>query len=797
MPRAERAKKKTSKELLKVAKSQGQTSISGFLISAEALPKKEIVINNNFDNVCLQDAANYEVPEFNINTVSGSSTISSPWIKREKEFTADDKKSSENRGRFVQEEWFRNYKWFWYHRDKKVAYCGICTENTQLGDSSPFIYGEKSPGFCNWKKGTERLSEHENSNFHKLADKSTSKCGHSIECQLDDQVKLRQSLRYQGLIAHFRTLKTLLRQGISIRGHTDEDSNIIQFDRDKANDNKGIELLLKENQYFSHRIISEQEELIALEARKTLLNEVRSCDFYAIICDESSDISKTEQLSFSIRYCDEFYKVSEQFLGILPCDAGLTSEALLGYIKDILIRCNLSAQKMAAMAFDGASAMKKLAKLIKENLSIYAIFIHCFAHCNELVFKDASANSPMISDAQDLCENIYAIAGVCPKRVLLFQGVQQEMSDTSDEKRCILKLKNLSRTRWTTRGAAADVVIKKNKELQETLLRMTSDSNITSECRNKSKGLMNKLRSFPGIFSLVAMHEIACVLENNSKQLQNSTLTAEQATACIEKSHIRLQELRSEKEFQILHDKAKALTMANPDEIDSATAVEEVPAKRKRSLPSTMRDYFIQTDTSFENTEENLQDDLRHKFYHTIDIIQNAIKKRFDQKDLKILRALEKCLTEAATKSLSSGESLESIRELSEIINFEKLENDLNELPVHIKLYNKEEEKSVSTVAQICEVLNHRESSKECLTELHKLLKFYLTVPMGSATAERSFSAMRRIKSWLRATMSANSLNNKMFSSLHKDRMDNVNIEKIAKEFISVNEKRRNYFGTF
>lgn len=211
-------------------------------------------------------------------------------------------------------------------------------------------------------------------------------------------------------------MKTLLLQEIAIRGNTDENLNIYQFNKDKANDNEGLNLLLKENLYLSHQILSEQEEILALAARKRLINDVLANGFYAIICDESSDISKTEQMSFSIRYCNDAYEVFEEFVGILPCDEGVGSEALLKYVRDILTRCRFPSEKMVGMAFDGASAMKKLAVLLKEQVSKHALYIHCFAHRNELVFKDATLLSSMVSDSQDLCEDVYALAGVSPKK---------------------------------------------------------------------------------------------------------------------------------------------------------------------------------------------------------------------------------------------------------------------------------------------------------------------------------------------------------------------------------------------
>ena len=43
-------------------------------------------------------------------------------------------------------------------------------------------------------------------------------------------------------------------------------------------------------------------------------------------------------------------------------------DALLEYTKDILIRTSLDDTKMAVMGFDGASAMKSLARKLKPNL---------------------------------------------------------------------------------------------------------------------------------------------------------------------------------------------------------------------------------------------------------------------------------------------------------------------------------------------------------------------------------------------------------------------------------------------
>ncbi|XP_028407534.1 uncharacterized protein LOC114530150 [Dendronephthya gigantea] len=530
MPRTERAKRDADKKNKKTANATGQTKIASFFKSQEISGQ-----TSTHDD----ETAEREV---SVPTVSGdacdsgperSTVIADPWIKIMSEFNDGEKLRSKTKGRFFQSEWLRKYEWLSYHREKQAAFCETCTEYRQAHDNSPFIFTESAVGFCNWKKGVERLTDHEQSENHKNATKQKRSSQPTLDIQIDSQIKEQQRLRRQGLVAHLNTLKTLLRQGVAIRGHTDEDSNIIQFNKDKAIDHEGLNLLLKENQYMSHDILVEQEETLVLRARRSLIDDINASKFYAIICDESSDISKNEQ-SFSVRHCTEDYDVLEDFIGVMPCDEGLSSEALLKYLQDVLVRCNMNTQKMAGMAFDGASAMKRLAVLLKDEVCKHALYIHWFAHCNELVFKDVTSLSRMVADAQDFCENMYALVGVSPKRVLLFQNIQKEVSEeNTDDGRSNLKLKNLSRTRWTTRGAAADVILKKNHELQETLETLSADSSVTPECREKSKGLLQKLKSLPNTFNLLAMNELAFLLENNSKQLQRADLTAEQVSTSI------------------------------------------------------------------------------------------------------------------------------------------------------------------------------------------------------------------------------------------------------------------------
>ena len=57
----------------------------------------------------------------------------------------------------------------------------------------------------------------------------------------------------------------------------------------------------------------------------------------------------------------------------------------------------------------------------------------------------------------------------------------------------------------------------------------------------------------------------------------------------------------------------------------------------------------------------------------------------------------------------------------------------------------------------------------EVLPELIKLLKKALTIPVTSASAERSFSALKRIKTYLRGTMGQSRLNHLAILAIERD----------------------------
>lgn len=106
-------------------------------------------------------------------------------------------------------------------------------------------------------------------------------------------------------------------------------------------------------------------------------------------------------------------------------------------------------------------------------------------------------------------------------------------------------------------------------------------------------------------------------------------------------------------------------------------------------------------------------------------------------------------------------------------------------------------EQNVQSVASIAKTLTKVPGAQVILSELWRLVKLLLVVPASAATAERSFSSLRRVKSYLRSTISQGRLNHVMILHSHQDRYDLLDMTKVAQEFITSNEQGAAFFGNF
>ena len=85
---------------------------------------------------------------------------------------------------------------------------------------------------------------------------------------------------------------------------------------------------------------------------------------------------------------------------------------------------------------------------------------------------------------------------------------------------------------------------------------------------------------------------------------------------------------------------------------------------------------------------------------------------------------------------------------------------------------------------------NSRVSSS--FPQFHKLLILFLTIPVTVAAAERSFSKLKLIKTYLRSSMSQTSLSNLAIISIENEEAKAIDMDDLIKKFASVKESRFN-----
>ena len=74
-------------------------------------------------------------------------------------------------------------------------------------------------------------------------------------------------------------------------------------------------------------------------------------------------------------------------------------------------------------------------------------------------------------------------------------------------------------------------------------------------------------------------------------------------------------------------------------------------------------------------------------------------------------------------------------------------------------------------------------------------LKLCLVLPASTASAERSFSTLRRAKSYLRATMGQERLNHLLILNSYRELIDEMDVTKLLKCFVERNDFRRRIFA--
>ena len=146
----------------------------------------------------------------------------------------------------------------------------------------------------------------------------------------------------------------------------------------------------KENVYTSPTIQNEIIKVMGVKLLRDLSHDLQRSPFLSIMVDETTDVSNREQATVVIRSVEGF-EVHEQFIGLYTVPS-IDSNTIVGMIKDVLIRMNLSINKVRGQCYDGASTMKGHRSGVSTQISLIeprAVYTHCYGHSLNLATSDA------------------------------------------------------------------------------------------------------------------------------------------------------------------------------------------------------------------------------------------------------------------------------------------------------------------------------------------------------------------------------------------------------------------------
>ncbi len=604
---------------------------------------------------------------------------------------------------------YDRYDWLTASTKRNKLFCWPCLLfNTSEGTWN-------STGFKSLNSFTKAAIKHQASVRHLTAVVHLMTFGESrVDLQLDDQWRRDTSLHNEKVKKNRDILKRLIdcviflgQQELSFRGH----------DERKVSLNRGnyLELLSLLSEYdadlrhhlatatvftgTSGKIQNDLINSVAEVLNDAIKKEINNTKFIAVMVDETTDFSNSAQLSFILRYVTDM-GVKERFLKFEDVTEKKGAHDLAASVLEVLDSYDCKT-KLVAQCYDGAaviaSGLNCVQARVKEVIP-QALFVHCYAHTLNLVMSQGASK---IKDCKIFFANLGGLSAFftrSPKHTKLLDEF------------CERWLPRVSQVRWNFNSRLVGTVHDKRAELvtlfQHILDHAEDFDRDTVHC---ASGHLSQLKSFDFCFFLFAFISIFDFADVLFGILQNKNLDVQFTLA-------RIADF-----YQILEDERGKF-----DAIYERTA-------EAAGQPSAARG----------------QTDVRapYRQLHTalIDSIITQIRNRFeDHKRLLFVALLDAQLFAKFKQTFPEAE----LRSLDESYG---AKFDLGRLRAELKVMYSMTNFQGKSPSDLLKFLRSTGLAVS-MSQLYALTHLIMTIPVSTPSVERSFSALKRIKTYSRNT---------------------------------------------
>lgn len=256
----------------------------------------------------------------------------------------------------------------------------------------------------------------------------------NVGTQLSKQYSINLVKNRRVLLKILSSIRYLARQALALRGHdNDEDGNLLQLLKHHGETDSGVLEWLdkKSSKYISPDSQNELIKIMSLRILRYLVAKFQKSKFVTVMIDETTDITNKEQVTFVIRTVNEKFQVDEYFVGLYTVFC-IDASTMFSVIKDILLRLNISVNKIRGQCYDGCSTMSGnrsgVAKRVQDE-EARAVFTHCYSHSLNLAASDSIKKSKLMKST---LETTHEITKLSPRREAIFKEAQQESEMSSD-----------------------------------------------------------------------------------------------------------------------------------------------------------------------------------------------------------------------------------------------------------------------------------------------------------------------------------------------------------------------------
>ena len=380
----------------------------------------------------------------------------------------------------------------------------------------------------------------------------------------------------------------------------------------------------------------------------------------------------------------------------------------------------------------------------------------------------------VIKDALDTTFELSKLLKYSSKRKATFKAIKEQLAPSDPG------FRTLCPTRWTVRADSLASVVANYSVLQTSLESFVELSSRDMEMSARVNGIGSQLERFDFLFGVMLGEKFLRLADNLSRTLQQKDLSAAEGNHAAQLTCATLTSLRKHSEFAIFWSEV----VKKQSEFD----VDDPVLPRRRKAPAR-----FEVGTGESHHPSSIEDHYRVQFFEALDLLIACIKDRFDQPGYRVYSKLETLLIDAA-----NGVALNEVC-FSEMMDLYASDFDRTLLKSQLLILQTNFSDAPKPVrfSSIQEFLIGLSQSQSLLSEVVKLMKLVLVMPATNATSERSFSALKRVKTYLRSSMKQSRLNHLMILHVHKEMTDSLNLTDCANDFAGSNEHRFRIFGKF